>query len=196
MLLYLAAMAKDYAKRKKRGRINAKSAPLPSWVWFLAGLATGLFIALLIYVGLTPGSNPLNVDGPRQVKPIPDPEANQTATDTTEQRGEIEWEFYEIFPSAEVPVSEVNPQPDKTQPPSVDAVYMLQVGSFREIGDADALRASLILEGFEASLFEAEKDGDIWHRVIVGPIEGDLSLYRMRTSLAEHNHPALTLRIR
>ncbi len=175
--------------------MTVATAGLPSWVWFATGLATGLFAALLIYIGFGTTSDtqtdPVAVDNP-----VPDTAIDKVNDGVLGLRDDIEWEFYEIFPRAEVPVSEVEPAAETSQPQTADGVYMLQVGSFQDPNDADALRANLILQGFEATLYEAEKDGQTWHRVIVGPVGGTLALSRMRTRLAEHDHPALTLRIR
>lgn len=186
-------MARDYAKRQKRGQTPIPSMGLPAWVWFSTGAATGLIVALLIYIGFAPD---IPTGNPVQDNPVPDVEVSEADDKPGDQGDEIEWEFYEIFPRAQVPVTEVDQPDTKPQVSVADAVYMLQIGSFRDPGDADSLRAKLILKGFEATLYEAEKDGETWHRVMVGPVQGDLALSRTRTRLAEHDHPALTLRIR
>ena len=73
--------------------------------------------------------------------------------------------------------------------------YVLQVGSFRSPADADKLRAELILLGMDVFIKIIEKDGQTWHRVLVGPIDSTLELNRNRNLLAEASIEALTLRV-
>lgn len=40
-----------------RHRTQSRSAPLPGWVWLATGLAIGLFIAFLVYLGRLPGTS-------------------------------------------------------------------------------------------------------------------------------------------
>lgn len=49
--------------------------------------------------------------------------------------------------------------------------YRIQAGAFRERGDADRLRASLILEGMDSHIRTSRTGDGIWHRVMVGPYE-------------------------
>ena len=56
--------------------------------------------------------------------------------------------------------------------PSGAREYRVQVGSFRQKKEADRLRASLALGGFESSLQTANTADGIWHRVTLGPFRG------------------------
>ena len=56
--------------------------------------------------------------------------------------------------------------------PSGAREYRVQVGSFRQKKEADRLRASLALGGFESSLQTANTADGIWHRVMLGPFRG------------------------
>ena len=56
--------------------------------------------------------------------------------------------------------------------PSGAREYRVQVGSFRQKKEADRLRASLALGGFESSLQTANTENGIWHRVMLGPFRG------------------------
>ena len=49
--------------------------------------------------------------------------------------------------------------------------YRVQAGSFREKGEADRLRASLILEGMDSHIRTSRTANGTWHRVMVGPYE-------------------------
>ena len=56
------------------------------------------------------------------------------------------------------------------------------------------MRAELILLGLDVFIKVIEKDGQTWHRVLVGPINGTRELTRSRNVLAEASIEALTLR--
>ncbi|NKC15751.1 MAG: hypothetical protein GKR94_27190 [Gammaproteobacteria bacterium] len=49
--------------------------------------------------------------------------------------------------------------------------YMLQVGSFNELASANALRASLVLNGYDALIQTVSANGDHVHRVRLGPYD-------------------------
>ena len=50
--------------------------------------------------------------------------------------------------------------------------YRVQAGSFRERREADRLRASLALGGFESSIQTRDTSGGTQHRVMLGPFRG------------------------
>ena len=56
--------------------------------------------------------------------------------------------------------------------PSAAREFRVQVGSFREKKEADRLRASLALGGFESSIQIANTADGTWHRVMLGPFRG------------------------
>ena len=64
--------------------------------------------------------------------------------------------------------------------------YRIQAGAFRERGDADRLRASLILEGMDSHIRTSRTADGVWHRVMVGPFEdraaAEKASSRLRTS--------------
>jgi cell division protein FtsN len=73
--------------------------------------------------------------------------------------------------------------------------YVLQAGSFRSGNDADKLRAELILLGLDVFLQVVQKDGQTWHRVMVGPIDNELELTRKRNLLAAAAIETISLRV-
>jgi cell division protein FtsN len=76
-----------------------------------------------------------------------------------------------------------------------DAVYILQVGSFRNAEDADGLRAQMILLGLDAYTRPGEVKGEFWHRVLVGPLVSDIKLTRAQDKLAEAGIEAIPLKL-
>ena len=75
--------------------------------------------------------------------------------------------------------------------------YVLQVGSFRNPGEAERRRASLALLGLEARVQTIAIDGEaIWHRVQVGPYEELNALNNARVRLRENDIEAIALKVR
>jgi cell division protein FtsN len=64
-------------------------------------------------------------------------------------------------------------------------IYYLQIGAFKEIAEAESARAKLALVGVEASVSEKNNDGNILHRVRVGPFDHADAMNKMRAKLSE-----------
>jgi cell division protein FtsN len=178
-------MSQDFAKRHQK-KASVRSTP-PSWLLFATGLFTGLFSAFILFVWLYAPDDPevaQIIETPTSSRSEPTPPADETA-----------WTFYEIFPKFEVPiVEEYGPKGGKKASKDTRA-YVLQAGSFRNANDADKLRAELILLGMDVYLQVIQKDGQTWHRVMVGPIDNALELTRKRNLLAEASIETISLRV-
>ncbi len=141
-------------------------------LWFGSGLICGLGLATMVWVmGLVPGARdsaislPLGHDEP----PIAELEAPSRSRS---------YDFFTVLPEIEVvvPSREIEQRaraaaaaPDEPAPASVDGPYLLQVGSFRSMDDAESLRAQLTLLGMSARIQTVTVDNNTWHRVRVGP---------------------------
>lgn len=176
-------MAQDYARRHEATKVS--NGGLPGWVWFLTGLATGVFGSFLVYLW-------------RDVPADPAAEAiaGKPATEISSPRVEqMEWDFYDIFPKTEVPVVEEYAEDGSKVRVEEPSAYVLQAGSFRNPEDADRLRAELILMGMEVFTREIDKDGVKWHRVLVGPIDSKVEMDRLRRQLAEADIASISLKV-
>lgn len=206
-------MARDY---KHIAQDHGRRKPSPPWVWLLAGLAIGLFVALLVYLGKHESVDAL----PSQV-PQREPESNQTQPAKTLERAKDmleaaqppklpkpQFEFYTILPEMEVQVPDHEVPPpsslperratDEQLPDSVaHTAYVLQVGSFRRHQDADRLKAELALMGLQADIQVVSLgEKDTWHRVRLGPYLDLKTLKETRHRLSEHNMQAILLKER
>ena len=118
-----------------------------------------------------------------------------------DRRKKTRFEFYKLLPEMEVVVSEseLARRPVKPTPGSEEADhsrYVLQAGAFRRLADADRLKASLALSGFEARIQSVAVDGqDEWHRVRLGPYNDLRALNEDRTRLRQVSVKAMVLRI-
>lgn len=172
----------DYANRVAQKRQPMKS-QIPTWVWFLTGLVSGLFLAFLIYLAkFAPESLPAQL---AREEPTP----NITPADVIKQRPPFQ--FYEIFPKNEVQIVEESEESKSRQ----STRYVLQTGSFSTVEDADRMRANLILLGLEVSIKEIMVRGQLRYRVLVGPLRSDRELNQIQGKLAEADIESIALRL-
>jgi len=183
-------MAHDFAKQrssdkntgKKRASTKSatRTAPAKShWPWFFSGLLSGLFVALVAYVGFF-GTSPLEgINKTRVVQDSASGEVNDAGTDFT---------FYDRLSEAEVVVDVIAVEllPEIEENPTI---YRVQAGSFNSIEDAEKLRAEIILLGLDASISQAEVLGQTMFRVQAGPFIGNASANDAVDLLARNNMP-------
>lgn len=100
--------------------------------------------------------------------------------------GKPRFEFYNILPATEEPVTEQQLKQAASQPSSQDK-YFLQAGSFQNPDDADNMKAKLAMLGVEAAVQTAEvPQRGLWHRVRVGPFSNVDEMNRIRASLQQN----------
>ena len=77
-----------------------------------------------------------------------------------------------------------------------DAIYLIQVSSFKNEADAENLRVKLMLLNFEVftEVYEKSTD-DVWHRVVVGPFANKRESSQARRKLTDNNYDSLLLKI-
>jgi len=87
-------------------------------------------------------------------------------------------------------------QAERRAPPTTAPAgrYLLQVGAFRVLEDAEALKAKLAFLGFDVRLQRAEVNGVLVNRVQVGPYAKLDDMNRARARLAENNVEAAVVR--
>nr|WP_238160259.1 SPOR domain-containing protein [Pigmentiphaga sp. H8] len=78
--------------------------------------------------------------------------------------------------------------------PGASGTYFLQVGAYRVIEDAEALKAKLAFMGFEARLETADVAAGTVHRVRVGPFTRLDDMNRTRARLAENGIEAAVVK--
>jgi len=125
--------------------------------------------------------------GPITTAPAPVPEvARRAALD----------QLVANLPSRDQPKpGDAKPPASPNVPPSAPAGrYLLQVGSFRVIEDAEALKARVAFLGFDVRLQQAMVNGVLVNRVQVGPFAKLDDMNRARARLAESNVEAAVVR--
>ena len=85
----------------------------------------------------------------------------------------------------------------RASPAVAKEVYFLQVAAFQNPSDADNLKARLALAGIETQIQTATlPDGQVWHRVRVGPFSSKDELVKSRAALKENKLEANLIKVR
>ncbi len=178
----------------------------PGYVWLLAGLAIGLFVAFLLYLQKQPAEEISLKQA--VIKELAKVKAkNQPATKTSPpQKTETEprFDFYTILPELEVfiPESEINSnakenrRSDKAGSGSSARQYLIQAGSFRNREDAERLKASLALLGLSSKIQSVKINQDSWHRVRLGPYKNIKPLQTALATLKRNNIHGITMELK
>lgn len=166
-------MARRTSQAKMRPSGGSSNRPVPWWIWFLGGLFCGLGLSAIV---LMKQWAPQLRDGKTAVAqpaaPADAPPANPDKP---------KYDFYSVLPEMEVVVPDAEVKSAATAPAAATTTtpnantgaprYVLQAGSFRTRGDADALKARLALMGVGASvsILSVNINGTEYFRVRLGP---------------------------
>lgn len=189
-------MARDYAKpaSAKKRQVKNQRLPLgtrtPPWAIFLSGAIVGVAATLAAVLWRPHSINPA--------------ESSSDANTKAQVEAKPRFDFYTLLKESEVFVPEVEEPPLVKAPLPTDPAkrkddekvpaekpspyeFILQTGSFRARGDADSLRARLLLLNLKATVESAgTKPGEVWHRVMVGPFTSQETLARARAALQQN----------
>jgi cell division protein FtsN len=161
---------------------------------FIIGLGLGLFVAAGIYV-----YDRIAAHGDTgKPRPAATERASARDEDPADEK-DSKFDFYDMLPKFEVVVPEkkekgVGPE-GGTAPIERPGTYVLQAGSYRNLNDADRVRAQLALQGIESKIQKVTVDNDAWHRVRIGPVTDLGELNRLRKRLAEAEVDAIVVRV-
>lgn len=165
--------------------------------WFLAGLLIGLLGAAFLFSrGVIPGAPERPEERPSS--------ANRGEPELLREENEPEeeprYDFFTVLPEMEVvvPQRELSDQAAPPEPgtASVGAeAFVLQAGSFRSDADADQMKAQLALLGTVATIQRVTVDGQTWHRVRVGPVQGAREADQLRRRLQDSGIDVLVLKV-
>jgi cell division protein FtsN len=192
-------MSRDY---RNSGSAAPNGRGNPMGVGILIGLLLGLCIALGVALYINKGANPFV----GKAKPpelagretsVADTAKTSQSADKQTKTAEIKprFDFYKILPGTEEAVTDKEFK--RTQPASSKEVYFLQVAAFQNPSDADNLKAQLALAGIVAQIQTATlPDGNVWHRVRVGPFSSKDELGKSRAALKENNLEANLIKVR
>jgi len=181
---------RDYKQRPARAPARKKSRPVSAWTWFGSGVCVGALctVAIMFY---EPSFSVPGITGNQN-----NPEEKAPA--------KTRFEFYTMLPEKEIAVTETdldeitNKAPVSAQSTlTAGTRYLLQVGSFRNMVDADRLKAQLAFLGLEAAIQTVSINGaETWHRVRVGPYAQIQKLNAARAQLKKNSHDSMVLKLK
>ena len=122
-------------------------------------------------------------------------DAGDTAPATAESREapKVTFEFPDLLKNGEIKVDTSPYQPSKPAKAGEGAVYRVQAASFLDEGDANEMRARLILLNLPAVVEVNDSSTGTWHRVILGPFERRVDANRALTKLREQGISGIIL---
>jgi cell division protein FtsN len=180
-------MSRDYKPNAERAKRTNKGSPFLSGllIGFLLGIAASLAVVLFIK-----GTDSPFTEQAKPAKPISEKIAEDKLSinhDSTSVEDKTSFDFYNILPNSERKISNNETQAE----PAVENTYFLQVGAFQTEEEADNMKATLALQGFEALVQTATiPNKGIWHRVRVGPLKTLDEINKTKTYLIDNGFNA------
>jgi len=181
---------------------------IPGWVWLFTTVVAVGFGFFLYYLNALPANSQPSPDLvsteklkdllPKPALTLDEEGVSVTLKPETEDHTEDQLDFYRMLTEQEVEVVlPKNTQPIKTEQPKGKTAWVLQAGSFRQVADANRMRADLILRGLSsAHVQEIEIDAKgTFYRVMVGPIASRSKMSKARDILAEANIAPIQKRV-
>jgi cell division protein FtsN len=191
-------MSRDYKPRPERTTKQSQGNPFVTGllVGFLLGVAASLTVVMMIkgekspFADLASPEKPLSekiAESAKEKAAKENDKAQEAKTETSEStEDKTRFDFYTILPGSERQVSteEVKIK-EQSAEPSVPNTYFLQVGAFQKEEEADNMKATLALQGFEALVQTATiPNKGVWHRVRVGPLKNLELINKTKADLA------------
>jgi len=221
----LIATNRPLPKSHPRNRPSGASpkgarAPVPGWLWLIAGLAGGALIMSLVNLASDPDTaataktdttidiaktaetnrkSEKPIEKPVDKKPEKSDEPMAAAKPTTK------FDFYTLLPEQEVIEPNERPAPTATKTDTAEkpqqttaAVageeFNLQAGSFRSAAEADKRRVQVQALGLPTRQESVSAGGDTWYRVLVGPFPTRDAVTQARDKLAGQSIDTIVVR--
>lgn len=194
-------MPRDYKNNTSSKKKKGAERPLGSWLSFLSGLALGLLVAFIIYIWRdhVPDVNGAKlVSKAEQIIFEEGPQNTEFSDIAIDDTPTPKFDFYNILPEVEVKVPDwqLEQSKDDDRQPLETGTYVMQVGSFKELKDADRAKAELALNGMHAKIHRVVINGlDVWYRVHLGPFQDVDELKATRRKLIESKRDFIVLKI-
>jgi cell division protein FtsN len=185
--------ARDY----KNGGKQRPGFDFARYQQFGIGLALGLAVALGVWIyqmrARPTGDAPLAAEVEAKPRAASAAESPEEAADPA-----ADYDFYDMLPKFEVVVGEQERNAHRdlpSEPVKQPGNYVLQVGSYRNLEDAQRLRARLSKLGIDANIQKVAIDADEWHRVRIGPVKDLAKLNATRSALRKADIDAIIYQV-
>ena len=170
--------SKNTTSRRSKSQSNEEKSSRPA---FLAGLSIGALIMYFLPILLATNPN-LKTDVVSDI-------VNKANVQ------ELQFDFYELLKDNEILVPETESMNAVNDKLGKDYQYILQVGSFRSSAEAENLKVNLLLMNLSAESESIKnKNGETWHRVLVGPFANTSKMASARAKLAQNSIESLMLK--
>ena len=179
---------------RKTGATRNSEQKSSGWSWMIMGLLVGLFVAFLVYLDKIPEQGN-NVTASKKEQKTSKPETKEKKVRPKEH----EFDFYTVLPDRKVEVTVDEGEPVKSKPkaqvktqdnsPGTQsaALYQLQVGAFKSLEKADAMKARLAFMGVESNIQVMQASGQKMYRVRVGPNSDAKKMEQIKAQLKSQN---------
>ena len=197
-------MSRDY---KSRSRSNSRKKGSNLFLGLFIGYVLGLVSAIGVWMYIHQAPSPFIQNEKPEVSTKIKPSKNgdialkemlildNSQSQTKDPNEKTRFEFYEMLPGNEEPVTEIELQKAAEQPLLKDKYY-LQVGSFKDTEDAENLKAKIAMLGMEAYVQSADlSEKGMWHRVRVGPFTKIDTIKKTRSSLLQSGIKANLIKV-
>jgi len=193
-------MSRDYKPRPERSSKPSQGNPFVTGllIGFLLGVAASLAVVMMIkgeespFADLASPNKPVSekIAETTKEKAAQEKEAaaEEKAKPAETAEDKTRFDFYTILPGSErqVTTEEVKSKEQSTDS-SAKNTYFLQVGAFQTEDEADNMKATLALQGFEAVVQTATiPNKGVWHRVRVGPLKNLELINKTKADLASN----------
>ena len=191
-------MSRDYKSPSKSASGKKGSALLLGlFIGYVLGLVSAIGVWMYIHQAPSPfiqNEKPevsTKIKTSKNGKQISD--SNHSQTEDTNEKPRFE--FYNMLPGNEEPVTEKQFKKAAKQP-SLKDKYYLQAGSFQDTEDAENLKAKIAMLGMEAYVQSADlSEKGMWHRVRVGPFTKIDAINKARSSLLQSGIKANLIKV-
>ncbi|WP_198263862.1 SPOR domain-containing protein [sulfur-oxidizing endosymbiont of Gigantopelta aegis] len=195
--------------RKKMGATRNTKQGVSKFSIFVITLLLGAFVGFLIYLDKIP------TDGEQQA--TSNQQSSAKATDKPDNvKPKHLFDFYTVLPDREVDVLDYETTPAKvssaeriktapTKKPTIKntpkqktvakkqepiapkGLYQLQVGAFKELSKADAMKARLAFLGVVSNIQVIQNNGQTLYRVRIGPSTDQQKMQQIKAQLKAQN---------
>jgi cell division protein FtsN len=189
------AVKKTKKTTRKKVKVAGRTAPnrrMPGWILLSIGMLFGLGVALIGYInGWVPKpDNPNSKPIAQTSKTISQSKIEDNSAEL-ETKSKQDFDFYETLQDMEVVIDEEELQQTQARIP---VNYILQLGSFKKLEDAEALKAQVAFVGLSAMIQTVTVNQTRWHRVRIGPYKSGRKADVDKRNLEKNGFNALILR--
>lgn len=164
---------------------------------FFAGLAAGLAVAIGVFFWQQQAVKDAALAA-EENEPTPRPVRRDPAS-VSAPEPEREYDFYGMLPKSEVVVPETDPKAPIAAVPNTPierpGLYVLQLGMFKNLEEAERLQAKLLRLGVQSAVQRIAIESEVLHRVRIGPVSNLNDLNRTRAALQRAEIDTMVIRV-